>query len=167
MLIRNKIHSDLDWLKNLRVAKLTPAYSTPNGVLFENDAIDMLRALPSNSVDLVMTSPPFALTRQKEYGNEPVERYLQWFMPFSAEIKRVLKETGSFVLDIGGAWTPGAPVRSMYHFELAVKLAKDFHLAQEFYWYNPSRLPSPAEWVTVRRLRVKDSVNMECGHLWN
>jgi DNA modification methylase len=41
-----------------------------------------------------------------------------------------------------------------------VKLAKEFYLAQEFYWYNPARLPTPAEWVTVRRVRVKDAVNM-------
>ena len=81
-------------------------------------------------------------------------------MPFCLEIKRILKKTGSFVLDIGGAWVPGVPVRSVYHFELAVELAKEFFLAQEFYWFNPARLPTPAEWVTVRRLRVKDAVNM-------
>jgi len=107
-----------------------------------------------------MTSPPFALLRKKEYGNEPVERYLDWFMPFCQQIKRCLKPTGSFVLDIGGSWVPGVPVRSVYHFELAVRLAKEFHLAQEFYWYNPAKLPTPAEWVTVRRIRVKDAVNM-------
>jgi DNA modification methylase len=119
-----------------------------------------LQSLPPSSVDLVMTSPPFALTRKKEYGNEPLERYLEWFMPFCMEIHRVLKDSGSFVLDIGGAWVPGVPVRSLYHFELAVRLARTFHLAQEFYWYNPARLPTPAEWVTVRRVRVKDAVNM-------
>lgn len=128
--------------------------------MYCRDSLGMLRRLPSDSVDLVMTSPPFALTRKKEYGNEPVERYLEWFMPFCLEIKRVLKSTGSFVLDIGGAWIPGAPVRSVYHFELAVRLAREFFLAQEFYWYNPARLPTPAEWVTVRRVRVKDAVNM-------
>lgn len=97
----------------------------------------MLKALPPNCVDLVMTSPPFALTRQKEYGNEPVDRYLAWFMPFCDQIHRVLKPTGSFVLDIGGAWVPGYPVRSVYHFDLAVRLSRMFYLAQEFYWYNP------------------------------
>jgi len=128
--------------------------------MYVSDSLEMLRRMPSESVNLVMTSPPFALTRKKEYGNEPIERYLEWFMPFCLEIKRVLKSDGSFVLDIGGAWIPGAPVRSIYHFELAVKLAREFYLAQEFYWYNPARLPTPAEWVTVRRVRVKDSVNI-------
>jgi site-specific DNA-methyltransferase (cytosine-N4-specific) len=160
MLTRNGLHSDLRWVKGLHLSKLTPAYSTPGGAMFQVDAIKLLSSLPSNSVDLVMTSPPFALTRKKEYGNEPIDRYLEWFMPFCEEIKRVLRDTGSFVLDIGGAWVPGVPVRSVYHFELAVKLAKSFHLAQEFYWFNPARLPTPAEWVTVRRMRVKDSVNM-------
>jgi DNA modification methylase len=160
MVKRNGFHPGLHWVQELRLSDLRPSYSTSLGAMFQLDAIELLRRLPSNSVDLVMTSPPFALTRKKEYGNEPLNRYLQWFMPFCEEIKRVLKDTGSFVLDIGGAWVPGVPVRSVYHFELAVNLAKSFHLAQEFYWFNPARLPTPAEWVTVRRVRVKDAVNM-------
>jgi site-specific DNA-methyltransferase (cytosine-N4-specific) len=160
MLKRNGFHVDLAWPRKIDFSQMKPAYSTPGGAMFGIDAIDLLRKLPSSSVDLVMTSPPFALTRKKEYGNEPFDKYLEWFMPFCHEINRVLKSTGSFVLDIGGSWIPGVPVRSIYHFELAVNLAKDFHLAQEFYWYNPARLPTPAEWVTVRRLRVKDAVNL-------
>ena len=160
MLTRNGFHQDIDWAQQLGVSKFTPKYSTPLGAMFHEDSSKVLKSIPSSSVDLVMTSPPFALTRQKEYGNEPIERYLEWFTPFCLEIKRILKPTGSFVLDIGGAWIPGVPVRSVYHFELAVRLAKEFFLAQEFYWYNPARLPTPAEWVTVRRVRVKDAVNM-------
>ncbi len=160
MITRNAFAPGLDWADDLRLDKLRPTYSTSQGALFQADAIEMLTKLPSNSVDLVMTSPPFALTRKKEYGNEPLDKYLEWFMPFCKQIQRILKNSGSFVLDIGGAWEPGAPVRSVYHFELAVMLAREFKLAQEFYWYNPARLPTPAEWVTVRRMRVKDSVNM-------
>ncbi len=162
MLIRDEFSSGLEWVKDVRLDKFTPNYSTPLGAMFNTDSIKILNAIPSDSVDLVMTSPPFALTRKKEYGNEPIERYLDWFMPFCRQIYRILKPTGSFVLDIGGAWVPGVPVRSLYHFALAVRLAEDleFRLAQEFYWYNPARLPTPAEWVTVRRCRVKDAVNM-------
>jgi DNA modification methylase len=160
MLRKSAFHQDLDWVDDLGLTGCAPAYSTPLGVMFNEDSLKLLKRIPSSSIDLVMTSPPFALTRKKEYGNEPIERYLEWFMPFCLEIKRVLKRTGSFVLDIGGAWIPGVPVRSIYHFELAVRLAKEFFLAQEFYWYNPARLPTPAEWVTVRRVRVKDAVNM-------
>jgi site-specific DNA-methyltransferase (cytosine-N4-specific) len=48
----------------------------------------------------------------------------------------------------------------MYHFEVAVRLGREFKLAQDFYWYNPARLPVPSEWIAVRRVRVKDAVNM-------
>lgn len=161
MFTRDRLHADLGWVKPLGLAKLPPSYSTTLGAAFCCDSIKVLAAMPSESVDLVMTSQPFALTRQKEYGNEPAEQYIQWFLPFAREIRRVLKSSGSFVLDIGGAWIPGAPVRSTYHFQVALELVRDgFRLAQDFYWYNPARLPSPAEWVTVRRVRVKDSVNM-------
>lgn len=160
LVTRQAFAGELDWIEPLALARFEPYYSTNLGAAFNLDAMAILQALPGSSVDLVMTSPPFALTRKKEYGNEPIAKYLDWFMPFCLEIKRVLKPTGSFVLDIGGAWIPGVPVRSVYHFEVAVRLAKEFHLAQEFYWYNPAKLPTPAEWVTVRRIRVKDAVNM-------
>lgn len=159
MLATGKPKSELPWLADLGLSAPKPYYHTDKGAAFLGDSLSGMRKMPSETIDMVFTSPPFALTRQKEYGNEPVERYLAWFMPFCEEIRRVLKPDGSFVLDIGGAWIPGAPVRSMYHFEVAVALSKKFKLAQDFYWYNPSRLPTPAEWVTVRRLRVKDAVN--------
>ncbi|RPJ85770.1 MAG: site-specific DNA-methyltransferase, partial [Acidobacteria bacterium] len=104
--------------------------------------------------------PPFALNRKKEYGNVNAAGYVEWLMPFAGEIRRVLRDDGSFVLDLGGTWNKGVPTRSLYHYEVALALTRNlFHLAQEFYWYNPSKLPSPAEWVTVRRIRVKDAVN--------
>lgn len=160
MAVRMPMSTGLKWLSALVAEGVEPYYSTSHGAAILGDSMRLLKTLPSACVDLVMTSPPFALTRKKEYGNEPVERYLAWFTPFCLEIKRILKPTGSFVLDIGGSWIPGAPIRSVYHFELAVQLTKEFHLAQEFYWYNPAKLPTPAEWVTIRRIRVKDAVNM-------
>jgi site-specific DNA-methyltransferase (cytosine-N4-specific) len=160
MTVRGKATEGIGWVKDLGLAALTPAYSTEYGAIFQEDALKVMRQMPAECIDMVMTSPPFALTRKKEYGNEPVDKYLEWFLPFCLEIKRILKPRGSFVLDIGGAWLPGHPVRSVYHFEVACRLAREFKLAQEFYWYNPARLPSPAEWVNVRRVRVKDAVNM-------
>jgi len=120
----------------------------------------LLRSLPDNSVSLVLTSPPFALRRKKEYGNVTQAEYLEWFWPFAEEIFRVLKTDGSFVLELGGSWNAGKPTRSLYQYELVLKLTKIFHLAQDFYWYNPARLPTPAEWVTIRRTRVKDAVSL-------
>jgi len=138
-------------------------FKTKRGRLFVGDSSILMksRRIRPKSVDLVITSPPFGLIRKKEYGNEDADKYLNWFKPFAEGFLRVLKPTGSLVIDIGGAWRKGLPVRSLYHFELLLMLVKKykFHLAQEFYWWNPSKLPSPAEWVNIRRVRVKDAVN--------
>src|SRR5260370_10247586 len=136
-------------------------YTTRHGKAYVADALKFMPGLEDGSISLVLTSPPYALHFKKEYGNAAQPHYIEWFLPFAKEIYRVLRDDGSFVLDIGGAWTPGQPTRSLYHYELLIALVRDigFHLAQEFYWYNPGKLPSPAEWVTVRKIRVKDSVN--------
>ncbi len=139
--------------------RLAPAYTTRWGRAYHADALQVLRQLPSDSVSLVLTSPPFALRRQKAYGNVAANEYVEWFLPFAREIHRVLRSDGSFVLDLGGAWNPGRGTRSLYQYELILRLAPLFHLAQDFYWYNPCKLPTPAEWVTIRRTRVKDAVN--------
>jgi site-specific DNA-methyltransferase (cytosine-N4-specific) len=138
----------------------TPAYTTEWGQAYHADAIDVLRDLADDSVDLVLTSPPFALRRQKAYGNVAASEYVEWLWPFAQEIRRVLAADGSFVLDLGGAWNPGRGTRSLFQYELVLRLATIFHLAQEVYWYNPCKLPTPAEWVTIRRTRVKDAVNV-------
>jgi site-specific DNA-methyltransferase (cytosine-N4-specific) len=140
------------------------AYKTDWGEAWLGDSIETLQnEVEDESIDLIMTSPPFALQRPKEYGNESQEGYKAWFLPFADEFWRVLKPTGSLVIDLGGAWEGGQPVKSIYQFELLVSLCRrpvrPFVLAQDFYWYNPARLPSPAQWVTVERVRVKDSVN--------
>ncbi|MDI7268101.1 MAG: site-specific DNA-methyltransferase [Myxococcota bacterium] len=131
------------------------------GRIMHGDCLRVLASMSPRSVDLIMTSPPFGLVRKKDYGNADADEYLDWFRPFAAAFKRVLKDQGSLVIDIGGAWIPGQPTRSLYHFKLLIILCDEFgfHLAQDFYWWNPSRLPTPAEWVTVRRIRVKDAIN--------
>lgn len=135
---------------------------TARGRIYLGDSLGLMhKTLEPESVDLIMTSPPFGLVRKKDYGNEDADRYVDWFRPFAEGMRRVLKKQGSLVIDIGGAWKPGMPTRSLYHFELLIALCRDygFHLCQEHYWWNPSKLPTPAEWVNVRRVRVKDAVN--------
>lgn len=136
-----------------------PAYVTRLGRAYHADALDVLRDQPDDSVALVMTSPPFALRRQKAYGNVDAAEYVEWMWPFAEQIYRILRPDGSFVMDLGGGWNRGSGTRSLYPYELILRLCKVFHLAQDFYWFNPSRLPTPAEWVTIRRTRVKDAVN--------
>lgn len=144
--------------------KAPPFYKTSAGAAYLGDSYDTLRALPDGSVNLVFTSPPYALHFKKEYGNVSKADYVRWFLPFAAEIRRVLTDDGSFVLNIGGSWNPGSPTRSLYHYKLLIGLVEElaFNLAQECYWYNPAKMPAPAEWVTVRRVRIKDSVE----HVW-
>lgn len=135
-------------------------YVTRLGCAYCGDAIHLLRALPCESVQAIVTSPPYALLRKKAYGNEEQHEYVEWFMRFAKEFRRVLKPDGSLVLEIGGAWLPGLPARSIYQYELLVALVDraGFFLAEEFFWFNRAKLPSPAQWVTVERIRVKDAV---------
>jgi DNA modification methylase len=141
---------------------LNKAHQTALGKVFQGNCLEYLHnAARPRSVNLIMTSPPFGLVRKKSYGNEDAAEYCDWFRPFAEGFLRVLKDDGSLVIDIGGAWKAGTPTRSLYHFKLLVMLCEEygFHLAQEHFWWNPAKLPSPAEWVNVRRVRVKDAVN--------
>lgn len=138
-----------------------PAYKTPLGAAFIGDSRQLLAQLDDNSVNLVMTSPPFALQRQKEYGNLEQHEYIDWFLEFAALVHKKLTPDGSFVVDFGGAYMKGVPARSLYNFRVMIRMVDElgFFLAEDFYWFNPSKLPSPIEWVNKRKLRVKDSVN--------
>lgn len=143
------------------LAKSKPLYITEKGQAYVGDALELLKELPGSSVDLVMTSPPFALLRQKAYGNVEEAEYVNWIKPFGKEVFRVLKDSGSFVLDLGGAYRLGMPSRSLYNFRVLISFCDEigFHLAEDFYWFNSAKLPSPIEWVNKRKIRVKDSVD--------
>ncbi len=138
-----------------------PLYMTRYGEAYLGNALDLLKNLPDGMVDLVLTSPPFALQRQKEYGNRDENDYADWLLSFTPEVKRVLKDTGSFVLDLGGAYLKGRPVRSLYNYRVLLRLCDEqgWNLAEEFFWFNSAKLPSPIEWVNKRKIRVKDAVN--------
>ncbi len=139
----------------------SPLYTTQYGKAYVGDSLELLDCLSDNSVNLVITSPPFALQRQKEYGNKSQEDYVDWLAVFAKKIKRVIKNDGSFVLDLGGAYEKGRPTRSLYNYKILIKFCEElgFFLAEEFFWFNPSKLPSPIEWVNKRKIRTKDAVN--------
>jgi site-specific DNA-methyltransferase (cytosine-N4-specific) len=151
-------------LASVEIPGLSAAYNTKNGSAYCGDSRELLKHLPDDSLDLVMTSPPFALQRQKAYGNRDQAEYLDWLMDFASLVHAKLKPTGSFVMDVGGAYQKGVPARSLYHLRLPIRFCDEigFFLAEDFYWYNPAKLPSPIEWVNKRKLRAKDSVN----NLW-
>ena len=136
-------------------------YSTEKGKAVIGNSLELMKELPDNSINLVITSPPFALSRPKEYGNKDQEEYIDWILEFTNEVKRIITLDGSFVIDLGGAYQKGIPIRSLYNYRLLIRMCDEqgWKLAEEFFWYNPAKLPSPIEWVNKRKIRAKDSVN--------
>ncbi|MGH2362626.1 MAG: DNA methyltransferase, partial [bacterium] len=145
-------------------ALYSPFYATSAGKAYLADSLDLMKSLSDGSVSLIVTSPPFPLTFQKKkpYQAIGIERYVDWFLEFGNEFRRILKDDGSLVIDIGGVWNKGTPTRSLYQYHLLLGLCEKvgLHFAQDFYWHNPGALPAPAEWVNVRRIRVKCAVNL-------
>ncbi|HVW81032.1 MAG TPA: site-specific DNA-methyltransferase, partial [Mycobacteriales bacterium] len=136
-------------------------YTTALGQMYVGDSLCLLDQLEEGSVSLFMTSPPFALTRQKEYGNEEEHNYVAWFRKFAEKMHAKLTDDGSLVVDLGGAWLRGTPTRSLYQYRLLIELVDEcgYHLAEDFIWFNRAKLPGPMQWVNVDRVRVKDAVN--------
>ncbi len=141
--------------------KSTETYATQLGSAHCGDSLELLDTLEDDSVNLVFTSPPFALQRQKDYGNPDQDDYVDWLTAFARKVLPKLRTDGSFVVDLGGAYRKGVPARSLYNFKVLLRFCEDvgFFLAEDFYWFNPSKLPSPIEWVNKRKIRAKDSVN--------
>lgn len=110
-------------------------------------------------INLIFTSPPFPLNRKKKYGNLDHSEYLDWFCSLGKIFKEFLAENGSIVIELGNSWNQGKPTMST----LALRALLDFterneyNICQQFVWFNTAKLPSPAQWVTIERIRVKDS----------
>ena len=139
------------------------AYTTPLGRLYVGKAEAAL-ASPAvrrarGRVQLVFTSPPFPLSREKAYGNLRGSQYGDWLAAFAQPLAELLTPNGSIVLEVGNGWEPGKPTQSTAGLKalLAFQEAAGLHLCQEFICYNPARLPTPIEWVGIRRVRVKDA----------
>lgn len=139
-------------------------FSTAMGELIVGDTARLVRSPTlmkryEGKCDLIFFSPPYSLVKQKSYKNKVAEEYVAWLKSFAKPMRKLLTPTGSIVIEIGNAWNPGSPTMATTPIEalLAFKKSADLHLCQEFIWHNPARLPSPAQWVTVERIRVKDS----------
>lgn len=144
--------------------------NTNFGVLIKGNSIELLstdlKEELKGKINLIVTSPPFPLNKKKKYGNEQGEQYLKWFIDMAPVFSDLLTEDGSLVIEIGNSWEAERPVQSLLHLECLMGLVKhpesNLRLIQEFICYNPSKLPSPAQWVTVNRLRTVDSYT----HIW-
>lgn len=142
---------------------MKPLYRTKLGVLYVGDSIDIPEATYfkkiENQVDLIFTSPPFPLLQKKAYGNLTGEDYINWLKKFGYIFKNLLKDNGSLVIELGNAWESGKPIMSLLPIEslICLKEAGNFNLCQEFIWFNTTKLPTPAQWVNIERIRVKDA----------
>ena len=134
------------------------------GAIYNGDAFEVINDKKfirkyKGKINLIFTSPPFALNHPKSYGNKKENEYVEWFSDFAEPLTNLLAPKGSIVIEIGNSWTQGEPTMSLVTYEaLKTFMNKgNLKLCQEFIWHNPAKLPGPAQWVTKHRLRVKDS----------
>ena len=115
-------------------------------------------------VHLIFTSPPFPLNRKKAYGNLTGKTYEEWLAGFSKPFVEFLSPDGSIVIEIGNSWNLGEPTMSTLGLKSLLRFLEsgNLNLCQQFVCQNPARLPSPAQWVNVERIRVKDAFT----HIW-
>ena len=135
-------------------------FTTEHGVALYGHAEDAVGHIDDNSVQLILTSPPYPLIREKEYGNLQADEYIDWFLGLAKDWPRKLTSTGSIVLNLADVWERGRPSLSLYQERLLLRLVDDLglRLCARYAWLNPSKMPAPAEWVTVRKVRVKPSL---------
>jgi site-specific DNA-methyltransferase (cytosine-N4-specific) len=145
-----------------------PAYKTQLGCVFNTSIEDFIDSSPyleyKGKVDLILTSPPYPLVAPKAYGNRVGEDYKNWIVKVVGDLLPLLKEKGSIVIEIGNAWEKGLPTMSTLPIEtlIAIKNELGLKVCQQFIWNNSNKLPGPASWVNIKRIRVKDSFT----HVW-
>lgn len=108
--------------------------------IIQGDCLTVLKALPDAYVDLIFTSPPYADNRKKTYKGIPTSQYVEWFLPISCELKRVLKPEGSFILNIKERAENGE--RQTYVLELILAMKKQGWLwTEEYIWHKKNCYP--------------------------
>lgn len=108
--------------------------------LYLGDCRDILPTFPGESVHLIVTSPPYADRRQDSYGGIHPDKYVEWFLPISAQLKRVLKPDGSFILNIKERVVNGE--RHTYVMELVLAMRKQGWLwTEEYCWHKKNCYP--------------------------
>ncbi|MEK6303150.1 MAG: site-specific DNA-methyltransferase [Acidobacteriota bacterium] len=151
--------TSIKWPKGLK-----PVYQNARGSLILGHCEKILadptfRKEFQGKIQLILTSPPFPLNQKKKYGNFQGAAYLEWLSAFGPLFAEYLTPDGSVVIEIGNAWEKGSPTQSILPYQALLGFLQkgDFKLCQEITYYNPARLPTPAQWVTIERIRLKDS----------
>jgi DNA modification methylase len=147
-------------LYNCKPGILITVFTTDLGTAIFAEAETAVTFIADQSLDLILTSPPYPLVTQKSYGGKSPEQYVEWLTSLAAAWKDKLAPSGSLVINLADAFLPGLPALSLYQERLLINLVDNlgYTLAQKFFWENPSKLPAPAEWVCIRRLRCTPSV---------
>ena len=140
------------------LSQLTPSFNTALGSAYLGESLELLKIVPSNSKNLIISSPPFALYSKEIYGS----RYVTWMLKYAEEFERILLPTGSLVLELGSTWFRDIPERSVHNYQLISKLCsqESWHLIQEFYWYNQNLLTTPNDWTEREYIRFNDSISI-------
>ena len=154
-----------DKLRNARPGVVVTIFESERGMVLWTSAEAIEGHLDAGSINAIVTSPPYLLgrARRKEYQGPQAEReYVAWLADRAAAWYEALADDGSLFLNLGDCWIPGTPTQSLYVDRLLIKLVDDlgYHLAERLYWENPSKLPAPAEWVTIRRIRACSGSSM-------
>jgi len=147
-----------------------PYFSTKLGKLYLGDSKKILSkdlgSSLNNKVQLILTSPPFPLNKKKKYGNLNGKEYKKWFIQLAEIFSTIISENGSIVIELGNSWEARRPIQSLLHLESLIGFVRNkkakLRLCQQFVCYNPSRLPSPTQWVSIERIRTIDSFT----HVW-
>lgn len=134
-------------------------YETPQGKAIWGKAESALGLIEENSLQLILTSPPYPLVRKKEYQGNAEREYLTWLTDLAQEWKPKLKHDGSLILNLSDCWNPKSPTLNLYQERLLLSLVDSlgYHLVQRLYWHSPSKIPS-SHWVTVKKCRLNASV---------
>lgn len=143
------------------------AYETEYGKYYIGKCEKVLENIDlEGKVQLLLTSPPYPLNKKKKYGNMQGEEYLKWLYSLAPLFSRLLTPDGSIILEMGNSWEKNRPVQSILSIKALLGFLENpdanLRLCQEFVCYNPARLPSPAQWVTIKRIRAIDSFT----HVW-
>lgn len=133
--------------------------------LFNGDCLEVLKNIDSNSIDLIVTSPPYSDQRKKTYGGIHPDDYVEWFLPISEELKRVLKPTGSFILNIKERVYKGE--RHTYVLELIIAMRKQGWLwTEEYMWHKKNSFPGKwpnrlrDAWERLLHFNIEKKFNM-------
>ena len=146
-------------LGNIRQGTIVTFAIGENGFLLWANAEDAVTVIEKESVQLLMTSPPYPLQRSREYGNAPAEQWVDWMLSHIERFLPLLTNDGSMMLNIGPTWKKGLPAQALHTERLLVSLEDKLgvFLLQRLDWFSPTRMPSIPH-AGKSRMRVTASV---------